>query len=133
MKQSGTAVERTIAVLGSAVFFVVAPCTVAGLVPWSITGWQLQPPFLGLELTRGIGAIMILTGVAGLVDAFARFALQGLGTPRAHCADPESRGERSLPLCAQSNIRRGRCHHPGSSGADAVSYTHLTLPTNREV
>ena len=78
---SGTAVQRTIAVLGSAVFFVVAPCTLAGLVPWSITGWQLRPPFLGLELTRGIGAIMILAGVPGLVDAFARFALQGLGTP----------------------------------------------------
>ena len=59
-RMSGTAVQRTIAVLGSAVFFVVAPCTLAGLVPWSITGWQLRPPFLGLELTRGIGAIMIL-------------------------------------------------------------------------
>lgn len=81
MKQSGTAVQRTIAVLGSAVFFVVAPCTLAGLIPWSMTGWQLQPPFLGLELTRGIGAMMILAGVPGLVDAFARFALQGLGTP----------------------------------------------------
>src|SRR6185295_5990428 len=78
---SETAVQRTIAVLGSAVFFVVAPCTLAGLVPWSITGWQLQPPFLGLELTRGLGATMILAGVPGLVDAFARFALQGLGTP----------------------------------------------------
>src|SRR5215469_1901708 len=78
---SGTAVQRTIAVLGSAVFFVVAPFTLAGLVPWSITGWQLRPPFLGLELTRGIGAILILAGVPGLVDAFARFALQGLGTP----------------------------------------------------
>src|SRR6476619_2134254 len=78
---SGTAVQRTVAVLGSAVFFVVAPCTIKGLVAWSITGWQLRPPFLGLELTRGIGAIMILAGVPGLVDSFARFALQGLGTP----------------------------------------------------
>src|SRR5580693_2406201 len=78
---SGTAVQRTIAVLGSAVFFVVAPFTLAGLVPWWITGWQLRPPFLGLELTRGIGAIMILAGVPGIVDSFARFALQGLGTP----------------------------------------------------
>src|ERR1700741_5096389 len=78
---SGTAGERNIAVPGSGVFFVVAPFTLAGLVPWSITGWQLRPPFLGLELTRGIGAIMILAGVPGLVDAFARFALQGLGTP----------------------------------------------------
>src|SRR3954467_2821252 len=78
---SGTAVQRTIAVLGSAVFFVVAPFTLAGLVPWSITGWHLRPPFLGLELTRGIGAIMIQGQMPGLVDAFARFGLQGLGTP----------------------------------------------------
>ena len=40
-RMSGIAVQRTIAVLGSAVFFVVAPCALAGLVPWSITGWQL--------------------------------------------------------------------------------------------
>ena len=78
---SGTAVQRTIAVLGSAVFFVVAPCTLAGFVPWWMTGWQLQPPFLGLALTRGLGALMILAGLPGLVDSFARFALQGLGTP----------------------------------------------------
>ena len=78
---SGTAMQRTIAVLGSAVFFVVAPFTLAGLVPWWMTGWRLQPPFLDLELTRGLGAIMILAGVPGLVDSFARFALQGLGTP----------------------------------------------------
>ncbi|MDD9941979.1 MAG: isoprenylcysteine carboxylmethyltransferase family protein [Myxococcales bacterium] len=80
-RASGTTAQRTIAVLGSAAFFVVAPCTLAGLVPWSITSWQLRPPFLGLELTRGIGAIMILAGAPGVVDAFARFALQGLGTP----------------------------------------------------
>ena len=78
---SGTTAQRTVAVLGSAVFFVIAPCTLAGYVPWSITGWQLQPPFLGLELTRDLGALMILAGVPGLIDAFARFALQGLGTP----------------------------------------------------
>jgi protein-S-isoprenylcysteine O-methyltransferase Ste14 len=80
-RTSGTAAQRTVAVLGSAAFFVVAPCTLAGLIPWSITGWQLQPPLLGLEVTRGIGALMILAGVPGLIDAFARFALQGLGTP----------------------------------------------------
>src|SRR4026209_544216 len=78
---SGTAVQRTIAVLGSAVFFVVAPFTLGGLVPRSITGWQRRPLFLGMELTRGIGAMMVLAGVPGLVDAFARFALQGLRPP----------------------------------------------------
>lgn len=77
----GTAGERTLAVIGSAVFFVVAPFMLAGVVPWWMTAWQLRPPFLGLELTRGVGVIMILAGVPGLVDAFARFALQGLGTP----------------------------------------------------
>ena len=80
-RESGTAVQRTIAVLGSAVFFVVAPCTLAGLIPWWMTHWEFLPPFLGLELTRGLGAIMIFAGVPGLVDSFARFALQGLGTP----------------------------------------------------
>src|ERR1044071_4921546 len=78
---SGTAMQRTLAVLGSAAFFVVAPCTLAGLIPWSMTHWQLQPPLLGLERPRGLGAILILAGVPGLVDSFARFALQGLGTP----------------------------------------------------
>jgi protein-S-isoprenylcysteine O-methyltransferase Ste14 len=86
---SGTPAQRTIAVLGSAAFFVIAPCTLAGLIPWWITDWQLKPPFLGLEFTRGLGAIMILAGVPGLVDAFARFALQGLGTP-APIAPPKN-------------------------------------------
>jgi protein-S-isoprenylcysteine O-methyltransferase Ste14 len=86
---SGTAGQRTTAVLGSVVFFVVAPCVLAGLIPWVITGWQLRPPFLGLELTRGLGAILILAGVPGLIDAFARFALQGLGTP-APIAPPQN-------------------------------------------
>jgi protein-S-isoprenylcysteine O-methyltransferase Ste14 len=74
-------VQKTIAILGSALFFVVAPSTLAGLIPWSITRWELRPPFLGLELTRVIGVMLILAGVPGLVDSFARFALQGLGTP----------------------------------------------------
>ena len=73
--------QKTIAILGSAIFFVVAPCALAGLIPWSITRWEFRPPFFGLELTRVIGVILILAGVPGLVDSFARFALQGLGTP----------------------------------------------------
>jgi protein-S-isoprenylcysteine O-methyltransferase Ste14 len=74
-------VQRTIAILGSALFFVVVPFVLAGIIPWSITGWQLRPAFFGLELTRVIGIVLIIAGVPGLVDSFARFALQGLGTP----------------------------------------------------
>ena len=77
----GIAVQRTIAILGSAVFFVVAPCVLAGLIPWSITHWELGPAFFGIEGTRLVGVLLILVGLPGLVDSFARFALQGLGTP----------------------------------------------------
>jgi protein-S-isoprenylcysteine O-methyltransferase Ste14 len=73
--------ERTNAVLGSTVFFVVAPFTLAGLIPWAITGWQLRPAFLGLEWARGLGVLLIVAGVPVLLDAFVRFALEGLGTP----------------------------------------------------
>ena len=73
--------RRTSALLGSALFFVVAPCVLAGLVPWWITHWQFRPAVLGADWTRVIGALLVLAGVLGLVDCFARFALQGLGTP----------------------------------------------------
>jgi protein-S-isoprenylcysteine O-methyltransferase Ste14 len=74
-------VQRTSAILGSALFFVVAPCVLAGLVPWWITHWQVPPAFFGSDGTRVIGALLVLAGVLGLVDCFARFALQGGGTP----------------------------------------------------
>jgi len=74
-------VPKTIAILGSALFFAVAPSTVAGLVPWWITHWEFRPPFFDLEATRAVGILLIVAGLPGLVDSFARFALQGLGTP----------------------------------------------------
>src|ERR1700687_3451518 len=75
------AVPKTIAVLGSALFFAVAASSVAGLVPWWITHWEFRPPFFDLEATRAVGILLIVAGLPGLVDSFARFALQGLGTP----------------------------------------------------
>ena len=69
---------KTIAVLGSALFFAVAPSSVAGLVPWWITHWEFRPPFFDLEATRAVGILLIVAGLPGLVDSFARFALQGL-------------------------------------------------------
>ena len=47
--------SRTMAILGSALFFVVAPLMVAGLVPWLVTHWEFQAPFGGVELTRVAG------------------------------------------------------------------------------
>jgi protein-S-isoprenylcysteine O-methyltransferase Ste14 len=80
---------KTMAVLGSALFFVVAPSTLAGLVPWWITHWEFQPPFFDFDATRAVGILLIVAGLPGIVDSFARFALQGLGTP-APIAPPQN-------------------------------------------
>jgi hypothetical protein len=39
----------------SAAFFVVAPGTVVGVVPWSITHWELRQLMLGWTIARVIG------------------------------------------------------------------------------
>src|ERR1051325_2268373 len=82
------AVPKTIAILGSALFFVVAPCVLAGFIPWSITHWEFRPPFFDLQATRAVGMLLIAAGLPGLIDSFARFALEGLGTP-APIAPPQ--------------------------------------------
>src|SRR6201988_3968380 len=71
---------RGFAVLGSAVFFLIAPATGAGVVPWWIWQWRLQAPFFDLQLIRWFGVVLILLGIPVLVETFTRFALQGGGT-----------------------------------------------------
>jgi protein-S-isoprenylcysteine O-methyltransferase Ste14 len=73
--------SKAVAVLGSGLFFVIAPFMLAAVVPWWITQWEFRPAFFGVELTRVLGGVLIIAGVPGLVDSFARFALEGLGTP----------------------------------------------------
>ncbi len=73
--------SKAVAVLGSALFFVIAPLGLAGLVPWWVTQWEFRPAFLGVGLTRILGGILIIVGAPGVVDSFARFALEGVGTP----------------------------------------------------
>ncbi len=73
--------RRVFAVLGSALFFVVAPVTVAGLVPWWISRWRFEAPLMRRLPLRVLGALLVVAGALILLDSFARFALQGLGTP----------------------------------------------------
>lgn len=73
--------RRAWAILGSAIFLVIAPGFVAGLVPFWITRWRMAPPLFGWELTRSLGGLLIDAGALGLLDSFYRFAVQGLGTP----------------------------------------------------
>ena len=69
------------AALGSLAFLVLAPGVVAGLIPWLITRWGPLPPSDGPGALRWTGLILIAAGLAVVLDAFARFALEGLGTP----------------------------------------------------
>ena len=70
--------RRAFAIVGSAIFLVLAPGTVAGLVPWWISHWQFEFHSLPLEI---VGALLIALGALVLLDSFARFAMKGLGTP----------------------------------------------------
>ena len=70
--------QRSSAVLGSTIFFLAVPSVLAGVIPWWITHWRFQPAFLGLEWLRIVGALLIVSGVPGLVDFLIRFAVQGL-------------------------------------------------------
>jgi protein-S-isoprenylcysteine O-methyltransferase Ste14 len=74
--------RRSTATVGSAVFFVVAPGVVAGLVPWLISGWQLPRPMSPLAIVRlATGVVLLALAVVVLVRAFARFVVEGGGTP----------------------------------------------------
>src|SRR5262245_36943930 len=79
---------RAGALLGSFAFFWVAPGTVAGLVPYLLTGWSVQRPLLGGRPVQIAGGILVGLGAATIVECFARFAIQGRGTP-APIAPPE--------------------------------------------
>jgi protein-S-isoprenylcysteine O-methyltransferase Ste14 len=74
-------VRKIAAAAGSTIFFGLAPGTVAGLVPWTLTGWQLGAPFTAWMPLRLVGVLLVVAGTAVLVHAFARFVMEGLGTP----------------------------------------------------
>src|SRR5918993_430742 len=80
--------RRPSAAVGSAVFFVVAPGTVVGLIPWLLTGWQVRQPVPYWAPMRVLGMILLVAGLTVLVQAFVRFVVEGLGTP-APIAAPE--------------------------------------------
>jgi protein-S-isoprenylcysteine O-methyltransferase Ste14 len=71
--------RRVRAAVGTAVFLVIAPGTVVGLLPWLITGWHsgsTRPAVL-----VAVGAIFTAAGCAVLLYAFGQFVVDGLGTP----------------------------------------------------
>jgi protein-S-isoprenylcysteine O-methyltransferase Ste14 len=73
--------RKILAVIGSVVFLLIAPMTVVGLIPYWITRWQMESSFGSFTFVRVTGVLLIVVGVSVLLDSFARFAIQGLGTP----------------------------------------------------
>lgn len=67
--------------LGSILFLFVAPGVVAGVIPWGISGYRMEPPFLGVEPFRWLGVALLVLGAGLLIETFVRFARQGRGTP----------------------------------------------------
>jgi protein-S-isoprenylcysteine O-methyltransferase Ste14 len=80
--------RRPTAALGSAVFFLVGPGTVVGLIPWLLAGWLVRQPVPYWAPMRVLGVILLGAGLIVLVQAFVRFIVEGLGTP-APIAAPE--------------------------------------------
>ena len=70
--------NRAGAWVGTTVFLFVAPGVVAGLVPWWLTGWVAGSTNLALVV---LGWLLVVAGAAALLASFARFAVEGRGTP----------------------------------------------------
>lgn len=73
-------VRRPTAAVGSLFFLVLAPGATAVLIPWLLTGWRERVPAPGFPI-RLAGVALIVSGAAVLLSAFARFVLEGGGTP----------------------------------------------------
>ena len=67
------------AAIYTVVFFVLAPGTNAGLVPWLITGWDR--PVADLGVLDVLGVALIVIGLIAVTACFARFVTEGVGTP----------------------------------------------------
>jgi protein-S-isoprenylcysteine O-methyltransferase Ste14 len=65
------------AALGSLAFFVLAPGTTAGLVPWLVTHWSGG----AAAWARVAGGLMAAAGAALVAAAFVQFVVEGRGTP----------------------------------------------------
>ena len=73
--------RKSAAAVGSAIFLVVAPGVVAGVLPWLLTGWHPRSVPGGWLPLRILGAAMVVAGAGVVLSAFGRFVTEGRGTP----------------------------------------------------
>ncbi len=72
---------QLLAAAGSVIFFGLAPGVVAGLIPWWLTGWRITNPIPVWGPMRVLGAALTVGAAIVLISAFARFVMEGVGTP----------------------------------------------------
>jgi protein-S-isoprenylcysteine O-methyltransferase Ste14 len=72
---------KAAAAVGTSIFFAVAPGMVAGVIPWLITRWETGDSLPDWPPVRALGAVLVAAGAVVIVNAFARFVLEGVGTP----------------------------------------------------
>ena len=65
--------------MGTVVFLLLAPGVVAGVIPWLLTRWEVDKA-LWIPL-RLAGGVILASSVGVLLHAFARFVVEGIGTP----------------------------------------------------
>jgi len=66
--------------LGTLLWFALAPGGLLGLLPWLLARWArwrfpLETPW------RGLGLLLIVSGLAVILDGYVRFVREGKGTP----------------------------------------------------
>ena len=59
---------------------MLAPGVMGGLVPWLLTGWEPNDE-LAVWPLQALGLVLTVAGVGVLLHAFARFVVEGFGTP----------------------------------------------------
>jgi protein-S-isoprenylcysteine O-methyltransferase Ste14 len=80
--------SRAAALAFSGLFLLVAPGTIAGLLPWAVGGWRFEQDFGDNVALRAAGGVLVALGGLALLECFVRFAWSGFGTP-APVAPPQ--------------------------------------------
>jgi protein-S-isoprenylcysteine O-methyltransferase Ste14 len=62
-------------------FFLLAPGTIAGLLPYAITRWRIEAMPSGYAPVRILAVLPLIAGLVLLLESFARFVVEGRGTP----------------------------------------------------
>jgi protein-S-isoprenylcysteine O-methyltransferase Ste14 len=80
-ERSERCMNRITASLGTVIFLFIAPGFFVVLVPWLISRWRVSASVFDVTWLKLIGVLFIVVGAGVVLDSFARFALQGIGTP----------------------------------------------------